>query len=250
MTIRRVLLPGVPIPADDYLALVAALPGSTVVLDTLSTPVTRATTELRAALSLPDRVPYELVGHSIGALAALEWAALHPLAVSRVVLLDPADPWGAPVPAALGGAAGTVLSGSVSLLARSRLAARTLGRWGRRTVLRSYGVSADHLSPGRVDELFGTRAGLMAITEQVTGVPTQVARVRALLERGFRPPDIVVIGASAGQPGDRAATERLAAHLGTRVIPVPGAHLFPMTHPEATAAAMSAATTGTATSAA
>jgi len=230
------LLPGLTLPVDDYADLVAVLPGETVVLDTLVVPVTGETAKLRAYMV--PAPPYELVGHSVGALAALEWAAAHPGEVSRVVLLDPSDPFGAPVPVALGGASGRLLVAVVGALSRSRRIARALGRWGRRNVLNSYGVVDDPLPPSRLDELFATPQGLAAVAEQVVGVPAQVRRVRALLEAGFRPPDVVVIGSSDGSTADNAATAALAGRLGTTVVVVPGAHLFPMTHPATTAAAM------------
>jgi pimeloyl-ACP methyl ester carboxylesterase len=234
---RRVLLPGLTLPPDDYAALAALLPGETVVLDTLATPVTGTTAGLRAALAVPA-APYELVGHSIGALAALEWAAQHPDEITRVVLLDPSDPFGSPVPVFLGGMPGRALVGVVTTLARSRRAALALGRWARRTVLGGYGVDVDPLSPARVDELFGTRAGQAALVAQVVGVPAQVARVRALLEAGLAVPRLLVVGSADGAPADGAATAGLAARLGTTVVSVPGGHLFPMTHPVTTAAAI------------
>lgn len=234
---RRVLLPGLTIPVDDYAALVAALPGQTVVLDTLATPVTAPTGELRASLELPE-APYELVGHSIGALSALEWAALHADEVSRVVLLDPSDPWGAPVPGIFGGLIGRILVALVGLVARSRQAALALGRWGRRSVLGGYGVTTDPLSPGRVDDLFGSRAALVVVATQVVGVPARVSRVRRLLARVPELPPVVVIASREGEPTDLAASDALAARLGAPLVMTAGGHLFPMTHPGPTAAAM------------
>lgn len=236
MTVRRVLLPGITLPTDDYAALVAALPGETVVLDTLVTPVTGTTAELRAGLALPV-APYELVGHSVGALAALEWAAAHPGEVSRLVLLDPSDPFGAPVPAALGGVLGRVVVATVGVLARSPRVARSLGRRGRRTVLGTYGVAVDPLSTTRVDALFGTRTGLVTAVAQVVRIPAQVTRVRALLDAGFTPPQVVVLASRDGGL-DHTATGRLADRLGAAVVGVPGGHLCAMTHPGSTAAAM------------
>ena len=237
MTTRRVLLPGMPLPVDDYLGLVASLPGDTVVLDTLVVPVTGTTAELRAGVDLPEE-PYELVGHSIGALAALEWAAHHPLEVSRIVLLDPSDPWGTPVPAALGGRAGRVVVSLVRFLASQPRIALALGRWGRRTVLSMYGVSEDPMPRERVDAVFGTRDSLASVARQIASVPAQVERVRALLDAGFEPPDVVMLIARDGNPPDREASVRLAERLGARVIAVPGTHLFPMTHPGTTTDAM------------
>lgn len=236
MSERRLLLPGLTLPVEDYAALVAALPGDTVVHDTLIVPVTGAPAQLRAFM-VPV-APYELVGHSVGALAALEWAAAHPAEVSRVVLLDPSDPYGAPVPQALGGSSGRLLVGVVGALSRSRRIARSLGRWCRRNVLNTYGVVDDPLPLARVDALFGTPTGLAAVAAQLVGVPAQVGRVRALLDAGFAPPNVLVVGSSEGVTADSAATARLAERLGTTVVVVPGAHLFPMTHPTTTAAAI------------
>jgi len=233
---RRVLLPGLTLPVDDYAGLVDALDGDTVVLNTLVVPVTGVTARLRSFMV--PQPPYELVGHSVGALAALEWAAAHPDEVTRVVLLDPSDPYGAPVPTALGGSSGRLLTALVRAMCRSRRITRALGRWGRRTVLNTYGVVDDPLPLSRVDALFGTREALAAVVAQVVGVPAQVARVRALLDAGFTPPDVVVIGSSEGATADSEATARLAERLGTTVVVVPGAHLFPMTHPTSTAAAL------------
>ena len=238
MTIRRVLLPGLTLPVDDYEALIDALPGSTAMLDTLVTPVTGTTEELCAAVPVPV-APYELVGHSIGGLAALEWAARHPEAVSRVVLLDPSTPFGEPVPAILGGRAGRVLVWVIDLLARSPRIARSLGRWGRRSLLRGYGVTEDPLPLARVDELLGNRAALDVVAAQVTGVPAIVARVRALLEAGASFPNVLVLSSAEGNGSDQRLTRELADALGAHVVTVPGGHLFPMTHPVSTAAAIS-----------
>lgn len=240
MTARRVLLPGMPIPVDDYAGLTAALPGDTVVLDTLVVPVTGTTAELQAGLQMP-REPYELVGHSIGALAALEWAARHPRAISRLVLLDPSDPWGQPVPAALAGPPGRLLAGIVGLLSRQPRIARALGRWGRKSVLHMYGVTNDPLSQHRIDALFGTRPTLTTIVRQIAGVPVLVSRVRALLDGAtaetFGQVEIIVLVARDGTVADSTASSRLAEQLGARVITVPGTHLFPMTHPASTGSA-------------
>lgn len=230
----RVLLPGLTLPVDDYARLVALLPGPTVVFDTLASPITATTDEIRATLDLPDG-RHELIGHSVGALAALEWAARYPESVSRVVLLDPTDPYGEQVPAWMGGRAGRCIVAVVGALARSRRIARALGRRGRRSVLGLYGVVGDPLSPTRVDELFGTREALAVVAAQVTGMPAQVARVRALVDSGFTPPTILVIAAREGESADRRVIAELAARLATTVVETPGQHLFPMTHPEATA---------------
>lgn len=237
MTARRVLLPGMPLPVDDYAGLVSALPGDTVVLDTFAVPVTGTTDQLRAGITVPDE-PYELVGHSLGALAALEWVSRDPLAVSRLVLLDPSDPWGEPVPAWLGRRRSRLLASVVGLVAREPRLAGMLGRWGRRTVLGMYGVAVDPLPRERVDALFGSRAGLDSVVRQIVAVPALIARVRALLDSGFGAADVVVLVSRDGVESDRSASARLAERLGARVVTVPGTHLFPMTHPESTAAAM------------
>ena len=239
MSTRRILFPGLALPVDDYRAFVAALPGETEVLDTLVTPVTGTAARLRVGLVVPEE-PYEVVGHSVGAFAALEWAAAHPLAVSRIVLLEPSDPWGTPVPVALGGGAGRVLVAVVSLLARSGLVARALGRRGRATLLGMYGVRHDPMPRSRIDELLGTRAGLVSAVRQVVAVPSQVARARMLLGgSGIETADVVVIVADNGAAPDTAAATRLAERLGAGTVVVPGGHLCPMTHPESTAAAVS-----------
>ena len=240
MSVRRILLPGLTLPVDDYAAFAAELAGQTVVLDTLAVPVTGSPAELRAGVALPGP-PYELIGHSVGALAALEWAAEHPREVSRLVLLDPSDPWGTPVPSALGGLLGRVLTGLVGLISLSPPAARALGRWGRRTVLGMYGVTDDPLPRDRVDELFGTRTALRSTARQVAGVPALIDRVQTLLDSGFTTPNDVVLSSLDGAPADGVATSRLADFLGVEVILVPGTHLFPMTHPESTAAALTRA---------
>jgi lipase len=234
VTVRRVLLPGLTIPPDDYEELVALLPGQTVVLNTLVTPVTGTTIELRSAMTVPHE-PYELVGHSIGALAALEWAAQSPAAVSRLVLLDPTDAYGTPVPVALGGTPGRVLVGVIGRLSRSRRIARTIGRWGRRTVLGMYGITTDPLPTTRIDELFGTRDGVAAAVVQVVGTPALVLRARALLDSAPMLPPIVIVTSQGGAASDHEATAMLAAMLGAELVDSPGGHLFPMTHPSETA---------------
>lgn len=233
----RILLPGLALAPDDYAALVRLLPGPMRVLDTLAVPVTSAIERIRPALGA-QRGHHELIGHSIGALTALRWAFAHPGQVSRVILLDPTDPRSDPVPTLLGGIGGTALQGLVGTLGALPAPARTAGRRGRRALLGISGVTDDHLSPARIDELYGTRAALSAIARQITDVPARVRETRALLDcsPGWPGPPIHVVAATGDAGSADPAIVRLAATLGADLRTIDAGHLFPLTDPSTAAA--------------
>ncbi len=231
----RILFPGLALPPDDYAGLVAVLDGETRVLNTLADPVTSPFETLRTALDA-GQGPHELIGHSIGALSAIEWALGAPYEVSRTILLDPSDPWGRPVPPLLGGPAGAGLRWAVSGMSRSPALARSLGRRGRAAMLGIYGVAEDPLTAERVAALFGNRDALGAVARQLTDVPHQLARVRALLARSSELPTATVIASTGGNGRPDPSVLRLAERIGARTEFVPAGHLFPMTNPVETAA--------------
>ncbi len=226
----RLLLPGLCLSQDDYAALAATLPGETRILNTLTTPVTSAPEDLRAALAAGPG-PHELIGHSIGGLSAVRWAAQWPEEIDNLILLDPSDPWSEPVPRWLGGRGGRLLTGIVGWLSSSRRLAVRLGRRGRRALLGMYGVTEDPLSSDRIDELFCRRTALLAVAEQLTGVPGVVAAVRALDEDAVSAIRVLLIFSA----GESDVAQRLADRWRADRKEVDAGHLFPITHPALTA---------------
>src|SRR6478609_3655874 len=96
-----VVLPGLLLAPSDMEPVARVVreqfPDATVrVLDSWDTAVTAPVAAIRAELGLADdQAPGSvgLVGHSVGGLAAIEWALTHPEELGAVLLLDPTTPF-------------------------------------------------------------------------------------------------------------------------------------------------------------
>jgi len=85
------ILPGWGLAPDDYASLAKGLGSDANVVDSWRTPTTGDISAVRAALGADDS-EIDLIGHSIGGLAAVEWALRYPEQIGRLVLLDPTTP--------------------------------------------------------------------------------------------------------------------------------------------------------------
>ncbi|MCL8027449.1 alpha/beta hydrolase [Nocardioides bruguierae] len=231
------LLPGIALLASDYTALADEVrtlrPGWRVeVLDALDVPVTDPVAHLRDHLGERDLgEPVVLVGHSLGALAAVEWAATRPGEVAGLVLLDPSDPWG-DVDARLlpGGPVHRLVRRCFSLVTRVPVAARPLGRSARAGILAASGEE-EWAPRDLLARRYGTRAGVLSVWDQLCGRFTQLGRVAPLVERVVAPATVLLAHAPDEDPG----AHPLVAALGAAVVPVAGTHCFPCVLPAETA---------------
>jgi pimeloyl-ACP methyl ester carboxylesterase len=87
MSASWIVLPGLAETPEEFDRVLELLPGRDVrVVDPWQTPVAAPLDELRAATTAGT--PVRLAGHSIGGLAVLRWALVHPGEVERLVLID------------------------------------------------------------------------------------------------------------------------------------------------------------------
>ncbi|MDO5727411.1 MAG: alpha/beta hydrolase, partial [Bowdeniella nasicola] len=199
------------------------------VLDAWVLPVTSPAAALRRAWG---ESPVRLVGHSLGGLAALEWALTFPEQVCELVLLDPTTPrfaplrtahvhaWCAPI-AQVGGGLATLAAPL----------APSIRRCGYR------------LTTGRIDPLprelvrhyYRSPRVIHTLLAQWATSRAQARRVGALLQAGDNlAPGLPLLHlvATGGQRAFAREQRTLAALLGAELQELSGlSHLFPLTHP-------------------
>ncbi|MDR1392354.1 MAG: alpha/beta hydrolase [Bifidobacteriaceae bacterium] len=289
MTLPWVILPGMTMPPDDFAALAAALPGETLILEAYQTALTAPAGQVRAWFQeqfqdrqrdrardrSSDRATWDqiwLVGHSAGAMTALEWLLTFPEEIAGAFLLEPTDPDEKPSRLLPGTPLHRLVAALLSAVGRWPWLARRLGRAGRRAFWRLFTKRADHLTPSQIDRIWGNRRGLLAVWYQVFDRFIQERRVRQLLATSS------LYGVGGDPPADQSATEltdqptrkpadqsaskstnqsggphvpaiyvivgdsaepfhsALASRLGGRFVVTTGDHLFPVLQPKATAA--------------
>lgn len=236
-----VILPGLGLTPEDFAPLAEALGPGTATLDMWDRPVTQEVSSLRAALN-PEGTRVDLLGHSLGGLAALEWALRHPEDVGRLVLLDPTVPVRRPVSVIGAGGllerVGTPVLGPTSRLAAPHAAGL------RRLAVRVSERRSDPLSPEEAERRYGSAEALRGLTAQWFASWDQEDRVaRVFGDRDAEEPHIPR-APSAPRPvqmvGLRGAgrrwidaQRRLSRRLDSSLHLLPGqGHLFPVTRPE------------------
>jgi lipase len=229
-----VVLPGMTMPPEDFAGLATALPGRACVLDAYEVPLTSPAVEVRSWFL--KRVRWSrvrLVGHSAGGMAALEWMLTYAEEVECAILLEPTDPDEPPSWLLPGTAAHRAVAVLLAAAGSWPWLARRLGRAGRRAFWRLFTTEPDRLGREEVDRIWGCRAGLLAVWNQVFDRFVQEARVRTLLEAAPAPAaPVFVIGGDRSEPCQLALAER----LGGEPVRTTGDHLFPVLRPLATAA--------------
>jgi pimeloyl-ACP methyl ester carboxylesterase len=249
------LLPGLLLAPSDMEPVAAVVreqfPGSTVrVLDSWETAVTAPVDEVRAALGLtgtntPGSVG--LVGHSVGGMAAVEWALTHPEEIGAVVLLDPTAPFvpGAPERAAPAGVSFLVeqlVHRAGLLVSRWPAVTRRGPELRRRAWSRATG-RPDTLPDDEATRRYGTGDAWRLLLKQYEQSWVQAERVTRLFADGapaldrlaVRPVQLVGWG-RRGQGAFLRESREVAARLGARAYGLPGeGHLFPLTRPDAVA---------------
>lgn len=223
-----VILPGLALTPRDYAPLAAHLPGRVVVLEAWSLPTTagglhQTMPQARRDASRDDGEPAEridLIGHSIGGLAALEWALTD--RVDSLTLLDPTTL----------DDAGT-LHLPVGWAAPFGPAVRKLAMWAL--------AGRDELSAAERRARFGTVRGLQALATQLRQLPDLQARVTRLLPGTLPPTRQLVALPRFGSDSFRDAQRELAHDIGSEIVELPGwNHLFPIAHPAEVAALITA----------
>lgn len=250
-----VVLPGLLLAPSDMEPVARVLreqfPAATVlVLDSWETAVTAPVASIRAALGLSGRhapASIGLVGHSVGGLAAIEWALTHPDELGAVLLLDPTTPFlprspERPAPVGLTLLAERLIHAGGALLSRCRAVTRR-GPSLRRRAWYDGTHRPDPMPDDEAARRYGTPEGWRLMVGQYEQSWAQAERVTRLfaaradaLERlAVRPVQLVGWGRRGQGPFLREARE-LGAHLGARVYGLPGeGHLFPLTRPDVVA---------------
>ncbi len=250
-----VVLPGLLLAPSDMEPLARVVreqfPAATVlVLDSWETAVTAPAAAIRASLGLTGAhqpASIGLVGHSVGGLAAIEWALTHPEELGAVVLLDPTAPFlprrperPAPVGATL--FAERLLHASGTLLSRCGAVTRR-GPALRRRAWYDGTHRPDPMPDDEAARRYGTPEAWRLLVGQYEQSWSQAERVTELFARNaaaldrlpVRPVQLVGWGRRGQGPFLREERE-LGARLGARVYGLPGeGHMFPLTRPDVVA---------------
>lgn len=225
---RWVILPGLALTPPDYRELQGAL--DAVVLDAWQLPVTAPPCALRAHFGSE---PVQLFGHSLGGLAAIEWALTYPRQVTRIVLADPSPPALPPAVAARAARIGYLLA--TPLFGYATLAASLGPALRRRGYLHTTGRH-DPLPPSVAARYYAGGANWHTMFSQLQASAAQTIRVGKLLAaKGHAglPVPALQLSACSGERRFAREQRRLAARIGAQLQELDGlSHLFPLTHPQ------------------
>ena len=229
------ILPGWGLPPSDYQKMAKLLGPDTRVLDSWKVALTANTDDIRAELGAADSPSVDLMGHSLGGLAAIEWALRYPAQVRRLVLLDPTAPDDAPSRSWMKGRIRRVADGLAGATVVALWpAAERLRRW---TIRRSTGAP-DDLPRDEAHARYGTRESCRFLAGQLSESWEHAARVARMLDGGAAPcresaPLLLVGAGKGGQCGFLRSQWDLGRKLHARTIMLAGQdHLFPLSRPD------------------
>ncbi|TWD79936.1 alpha/beta hydrolase family protein [Kribbella amoyensis] len=238
-----IVLPGLGETPEEFSQLATLLPTEDVrVLDPWRTPVTSAPAELLAATGSPaGRIG--LIGHSIGGLAALRWALLHPDQVERLILVDTSLTTETGLPWFHPGTRGDQVMRWM-LTTAGRFGLPTLaGPAARRLLVRLLSVADRDLLPKATARArYGTASSWLLFWRELTESWVLAREVGKLALTPVVP--VVVLVATGGSSRFTAARwlaaqRRLADALGAELrVLADSAHLVHLDRPDAIAAAV------------
>lgn len=236
-----VILPGLGLTPRDFAPLAEALGQDVLTLDMWRRPVTDEVSALRTTLN-PEGGRVDLLGHSLGGLAAVEWALRHPDEVGRLVLLDPTVPARRPV--SLIGARGLLERAGTPLLSPSAGLAAPHAASIRRLAFRLSDRRPDPLTPREARQRYDSAQALRGLTAQWFASWDQEDRVARLIEggaaadprcpgRSAAPRPVHMVGLRGASRRWVAAQRRLSRTVDSHLHLLRGrGHLFPVTSPE------------------
>ena len=229
------ILPGWGLPPKDYEKLAGLLGPDTRTLDSWKVPLTADTDDIRAELGASDSPKVDLLGHSLGGLAAIEWALRRPDQVRQLVLIDPTAPDEVPsrfhVEGKLRRGMDKLAGAAVEALWR---VGPRIRRWG----IRQTTGSEDTLPIDEARARYGTRENSRRLAEQLSASWEHAARVDALLDadvvRRRSPAPLLLVGAGNGKQRRFLRSQwDLGRKLHARTIMLTGQnHVFPLTRPD------------------
>ncbi|TDU90461.1 pimeloyl-ACP methyl ester carboxylesterase [Kribbella voronezhensis] len=247
MSASWIVLPGLAETPEEFDRVLELLPGRDVrVVDPWQIPVAAPLDELRAATTAGT--PVCLAGHSIGGLAVLRWALVHPGEVERLVLIDTSltseTGWSWLYP---GTRADRMIRSFLTFVGRTGLP-RLIGPTLRRLLVRvGSATNRDLLSKATARARYGAADSWLLFWDDLASSWTLAAEVAELLKDP--PPDLpptVFLVATGGSSRFTAKSwlagqRELAAKLNTTGIEVlsDSAHLVHLDRPDAIAKALS-----------
>ncbi|WP_112248398.1 alpha/beta fold hydrolase [Kribbella monticola] len=247
MSASWIVLPGLAETPEEFDRVLELLPGRDVrVVDPWQTPVAAPLDELRAATTAGT--PVCLAGHSIGGLAVLRWALVHPGEVERLVLIDTSltseTGWSWLYP---GTRADRAIRSFLTFVGRTGLT-RLIGPTLRRLLVWvGSATNRDLLSKATARARYGAADSWLLFWDDLANSWTLAAEVAELLKDP--PPDLpptVFLVATGGSSRFTAKSwlagqRELAAKLNTTAIEVlsDSAHLVHLDRPDAIAKALS-----------
>lgn len=232
-----IILPGLALAPQDFFPLARRFGPDTRILDEWKAPATGDLGDMRAELDAENCAQVGLIGHSVGGLAALEWAIRYPDQVRRLILLDSTVP-----PKRLASQAsvrdGTPRIHPKAVQTISAMMA-PVSQLRRRTVMRIVTGEPDSLPAEESKRRFGSAPGVQTLAKQWFQSIEQEHRLGRLLASGARSAPDLLVEQIAGcgpwnEPRFFESQQRLARMINSQLTILPGrlGHLFPVTHPD------------------